>query len=213
MSNYSGNAINNIVSIKPNGDYDNTFLPPTNWINSGNTVYGNMYVQNDGRVIVAAPLYIAGTKNLIRFNTDGSIDSTFRQAPSNLNVYCIERYDDNRLVFGNSTQYNGYTVNGIMRVYNNDISNEVKLLTNSPAFLVYPNPVQSNLYINSADLIGMEISVKIYNVLGDLVMTKENLSMHSGDAVINVSSLSSGLFFLSINCGQKTITSKFQKFD
>jgi len=69
--------------------------------------------------------------------------------------------------------------------------------------LIYPNPVKEVLNIESTYPIN---EIKIYNVLGVLVMEQQNPKYQ-----INISNLPSGLFVVKLNTGQGTITKKIIK--
>ncbi len=71
-------------------------------------------------------------------------------------------------------------------------------------FQVYPNPVESTLNVAMFD--NRSVSYKIYNLMGQ--------SLKAGklnQQELNVSDLSSGLYILEVNDGQKAITKKFAK--
>jgi hypothetical protein len=76
---------------------------------------------------------------------------------------------------------------------------------NSNAIKVYPNPVFKELKVESGKLKVKNIAV--HDVLGKVVM-----SINTPQAtVLNVSGLSSGVYFLKIDCGNTSVTKKFIK--
>ncbi|MEZ5198703.1 MAG: T9SS type A sorting domain-containing protein [Bacteroidales bacterium] len=72
-------------------------------------------------------------------------------------------------------------------------------------FFVYPNPAQDILSLNRAA--SAEVSVNIYNLFGEIVMTYENLEVNE----IHIGLLRKGLYYLTVELGGKIITRKFIK--
>ena len=68
---------------------------------------------------------------------------------------------------------------------------------NTNAFSIYPNPVQNELYID-----GDYDLINIYNIFGELVLSKEKSEM------INTSLLSNGIYFVDIKSNEKNIIRK-----
>ena len=68
---------------------------------------------------------------------------------------------------------------------------------NTNAFSIYPNPVQNELYID-----GDYDLINIYNIFGELVLSKEKSEM------INTSLLSNGIYFVDIKLNEKNIIRK-----
>ena len=72
---------------------------------------------------------------------------------------------------------------------------------------IYPNPANAELNI---DLSGLQInnsSVAIYNLLGELVLQNDNLSVTSNN-IINISNLDSGMYVVTINADGKALSTK-----
>ncbi len=73
FSAYSGNTVNSIVRVNPNGSFDNTFS--TSLTNS--SVVG-FDLQPDGKIVIGGSLEIGVSINAIaRLNANGSIDNSF----------------------------------------------------------------------------------------------------------------------------------------
>ncbi len=68
--------------------------------------------------------------------------------------------------------------------------------------VIYPNPVEDVLYI----MTGSPSNVKIYNSVGQLVLSKENVN-----ETLNVSSLQSGVYMIRIETDGQVITKKLLK--
>lgn len=69
---------------------------------------------------------------------------------------------------------------------------------------IYPNPVKSEFYIESKDLILK--SIQIYDLMGRLVLEEKELFN-----LINISSLESGMLFVKINTDQGSLIKKIIK--
>jgi Secretion system C-terminal sorting domain/Electron transfer DM13 len=77
------------------------------------------------------------------------------------------------------------------------------------SFKVYPNPVIDELTIN-LDNFSNSLKVTIYNTLGSLVLSKNDITSNSNK--INVSQLNQGIYFLSIRDDENnTLTKRFIK--
>lgn len=112
----------------------------------------------------------------------------------------IVLYDSNNdIQFQSAGNYGGgqgasFVSDGILGI-NSDQLNKV---------IVYPNPATTVLNINNAE----NAMVEIYNVLGQVLYTKNNISIQQE---IEVSSLNSGTYFVKITNGNAVKTSKFVK--
>ena len=80
-------------------------------------------------------------------------------------------------------------------------------LSNEPNvfdFDMYPNPTKDVLRVNMLD--NRKVSFIVYNLMGQQLKTNTLTNSE-----INVSDLSSGIYILEVNDGQKSITKKFIK--
>lgn len=88
---------------------------------------------------------------------------------------------------------------GIKELYQTAFANEL---------LVYPNPTNDNLFLNTnADRLS-NLNVKIYNLYGQVV---ESTMLSSIDESIDVSNLTNGVYFIQLTLNEKTYTAKFIK--
>ena len=83
----------------------------------------------------------------------------------------------------------------VMSVAKNDIEN----------FTIYPNPIQNEFRINTSTLGNTKKSIQIYNTLGKQVYL--NKTVYNNEP-INVSALSTGIYFLKVNENNKSATRK-----
>jgi len=125
---YNGVSSRSIVRLNPNGSRDNTFNVGTGFIGtSGNkgAVDGSV-LQSDGK-IVAVGRFISynGTpcNNIIRLNSDGSVDTNFvigtgfnPVSSSGGPVVVKQDNNGNLLIAGKFTSYNGVPCNNIVRL-------------------------------------------------------------------------------------------------
>ncbi len=92
---------------------------------------------------------------------------------------------------------------------NIDINGDIVSVSNSnlvnTGFKIWPNPVRNKLYIEIDEFKKDETSVRIYNAMGQSVLSKE---MNSSNTTINVEHLTQGIYFMSINIGQEMLTKK-----
>lgn len=116
---FTSASTSRLVRINEDGSVDNGFSPPLPI--SAYSVY-EVALQSDGKVIVAGYFTsLAGSNynNLIRLNTDGSIDNTFNYGATDFNNGIIAMFvqDDDRIVVGGSfTTYNGIPCKQIIRL-------------------------------------------------------------------------------------------------
>ncbi|MEE9350563.1 MAG: T9SS type A sorting domain-containing protein [Flavobacteriaceae bacterium] len=75
-------------------------------------------------------------------------------------------------------------------------------------FSIFPNPVKNNLTVQF-DTLQQDLNISIYNVNGQEVYQKQNII--SGSLDINVSQLSSGVYFINVMSDDKVSTQKFVK--
>jgi hypothetical protein len=78
------------------------------------------------------------------------------------------------------------------------------------SYLIYPNPVQSELHVDIDNDIPGDGSIKITDVNGRIVQT-ENINLMPGKNIftINTSVISDGLYFISISSDQLKVLKKF----
>lgn len=117
FTSYNGTSINRIVRLNSDGTIDGTFSVGTGF-DANVTTLG---IQNDGK-IYASGLFTTyqGTAfaKLIRLNTDGSIDNTLVIGTGfdNYALSIVVQADNNILLGGNFTSYNGSSVSRIVRI-------------------------------------------------------------------------------------------------
>ena len=73
---------------------------------------------------------------------------------------------------------------------------------------IYPNPSSDNTYININLADDSNVSIEIYNAVGQLVKAIDNTNMQSGEnlMIINISNLKAGMYIVKANIGNSVIT-------
>ncbi|HBX52279.1 MAG TPA: hypothetical protein DEH02_14540 [Bacteroidales bacterium] len=81
------------------------------------------------------------------------------------------------------------------------------------AINIYPNPVQTKLTIQfKTDIMFDEVSISIMNTIGQLIYFENNLYINSNQSItIPTNNLSTGIYLIKIQTGNKMYISKFQK--
>jgi hypothetical protein len=83
--------------------------------------------------------------------------------------------------------------------------------TNSSAVnLVFPNPVKDNVTFAISLAYNQNVSVKIFDLAGRLVIAEERVKMNKGDNQIqlNTNTLAPGLYLYQVTMGQETVSGK-----
>lgn len=148
---YSGNTI---VRLNSNGSLDNTFSAANYATYDGRFIYG---LQSNGKIILKKFTSYNGNDNydLIRLNSDGSLDSTFHFDTTGIGLSiqhlspfsCIHiQSDDKILVGGTIISFNGSSKNSIMR-FNADGSLDSSFFSNTSLY-------QGTIYVIKTQLDG-----------------------------------------------------------
>ena len=117
FTSYNGTSANSIIRLNTDGSVDNTFV-------YGNGFGGGLYsitVQSDGKILAGGSFItynVTSAENIIRLNTDGSVDNTFVYGTGFDNqVFSIALQSDGKILAGGFfTTYNGTSANYIIRL-------------------------------------------------------------------------------------------------
>lgn len=201
---YNGYFRKGIARINYDGTIDTTFNP-------GSGINGQVEsnnIQDDGKIILGGQFesYNGSPVNsLVRLNVDGTIDTSFEIG---MGVYSlgyigsissISMQDDGKIIIGGGfLTYNGINRYSIARI------NGETILAN-PNFdnkniNIYPNPTQNIFHMD----IDKEYTGSIFDITGKLKM---NINTKN----IDISSLSTGIYFLKITSEGKSYTKKIIK--
>lgn len=75
----------------------------------------------------------------------------------------------------------------------------------------FPNPVKSELSIKLSELNQDVFQLQIVDMLGNVILRKENIAHTKGEYKINVQGLAKGVYFLNIQSGDQTTVKKIIK--
>ncbi len=109
--------------------------------------------------------------------------------------------------------YTCYVTNSVvtgLTLIRNNITLDVTLNdveTANVEFKVYPNPTSGKILFASESELGKKVTVMVYGVQGNLMFQQNNILNNT----IDVSELSTGIYILKLNAGNKTYTSRIVK--
>lgn len=123
FSTYNGTSRNGITRIKSDGEIDPSFDPGDGINIVGGDFVTSLVIQPDGKILVGGSFSSFNGQscgNIIRLNTNGTLDATFRAAAgtgANGAVRSVLLQDDGSIVIGGDfTSYNGTTRQRIARL-------------------------------------------------------------------------------------------------
>ncbi len=99
--------------------------------------------------------------------------------------------------------------NQVLNTYNqmgSEITSNVKEIANKSEFQIYPNPAKESIYIKWEDQTAEIVSYKILDVKGRVKLEGQ---FENQQSLINVQSLSEGLYFLQLRNGREVVSKKF----
>lgn len=130
----------------------------------------------------------------------GAVASFWQAFPTKTNVEIMNMIRESADKYNNPTNQYGYGVPDLEQAYNKTLSlGDIDIKD----FTVYPNPVTDNLIVSYIDTI---TEITIYTLLGQEIY-KDNFTSN----IINVSSLTSGVYIVQIESGKKIEKIKFIK--
>jgi hypothetical protein len=104
----------------------------------------------------------------------------------------------------------GTSAFGLVRIDENGSIGMPELFTPSPV-TIYPNPVRQNLNVRVRQK--EVVSYRITDLSGSIKIEKKNSGNEKNSFSIDVSFLAPGMYFLSVNTGEKNISKRFIKVD
>ena len=204
----------NLIRLNKDGSKDESFDLGIGFGHLPRSSYSlgvkSIVLQKDKKIIVGGEFqsYKESVQNrLILLNTDGSKDNSFDIGTGfNAPIETIALYSDGKILLGGwFLSYKDQLSSNLIRLKGTEVvlSNE-DFITENKSFSVWPNPVKNTLNINSLN--ESNYSVKIYDLLGRLIYTKENVNTS-----IDVSSFTSGLYLIKIKAENGEASQKFIK--
>ena len=180
----------------------------TDFGNNADYAY-DLAIQSDGKIVVCGGQEYF---DLARYNTDGSLDSSFGTNGKVISQWAyyanlaksLAIQNDGNIVVAGWFEEPAHDYFGVAR-YNGD-GNTVGIQSYFPdqesEILVYPNPSSGAVHIQSSG--NVIKSVEMFNVLGEKIFSKQfaskNLSFKPKACP--------GIYFLKMICGEKTFTQK-----
>lgn len=137
----------------------------------------------------------------------GAVASLWQSRPGTPNGQLMQIIRESAHLFDNPTDEMGYGIPNFETAYNalQVLSVEDNILANN--FAIYPNPMKNAMNVSFPKLV-QEASILVYNILGTKVI-EQNISATSNR--IDVSSLNSGVYLVSISSQGKTNSFKVIK--
>jgi PKD repeat protein len=91
-----------------------------------------------------------------------------------------------------------------------DVIAAVQSPVSSHLSLVYPNPVSDMLFVNGYPLPGTRSEIVIYNLIGAVAVEPQTISLKP-ETGIDVHGLATGIYWLELRSGERTLRAKFVK--
>jgi len=149
-------------------------------------------------------LWIMDELTHVNLKNDNNINLNWLQMINNTSLECVQVDDPAAVIAGIDPPYDIWTIENDPTITDDcELGITDNLFENSIS--IYPNPVSNSLKIHNTSSTKIE-SIKIYDVLGKLVLQEKEQFTH-----INVSHLNSGLLFVTIETAQGAITKKVVK--
>lgn len=199
FSTFNGVANARVARLNANGNLDTTFNPGANIDGAVQT----LALQADNKVIIAGGFTKYGTtlsNKIMRLNEDGTLDTTFNVGSgtnNSINKLVLDQ-NNNVLIGGVFTNYNGSGKNRIARILNVVTSLSTTEFKGKAETGVYPNPFTSEIHINTKEKV---TQVSVYDISGKLVYV-------SAQKDLNLSHLPNGTYILKAMAGNKILTVK-----
>lgn len=182
------------------------------WTLLGNNKYGNF-----GGTSAASP-HVAGAIGLLYTAPcrDFAIAAKEKPAETALKIrkYILEGVTPN-------PELDGKTVTGgSLNVYNaliallKDFNCSVSLENNNSqplSIVVLPNPIGNNVFIKVVNSLSTNFDIKIYDIIGEEIIHKSNISFYNNYLELDISGMSKGLFFVKLTDGKRSVTKRIVK--
>ena len=186
--------------LNSDGSLDNSFETAHSFSNIRNYAID---VQSDGKILVANQNFGAPSEAYVveRYNSDGSLDTTFPKKYVNSDVKDIILQSDGYITF---VGYFNYNATGIMRLVGDTPLSTTVIDNASLQFNIFPNPTNKMLNIeNLPDNSGIRVIDRYGRIILSQKSTPENFN------TLDVSTLLAGTYFLHIENNGHVITKKF----
>lgn len=179
--------------LNSDGSLDNSFETIHSFSNIRNYAID---VQSDGKILVANQNFGAPSEAYVveRYNSDGSLDTTFPKKYVNSDVKDLILQSDGNITF---VGYFNYNPTGIMRLVGDTPLSTTVIDNASLQFNIFPNPTNKMLNIeNLPDNSGIRVIDRYGRIILSQKSTPENFN------TLDVSTLLAGTYFLQIEIGR-----------
>lgn len=186
--------------LNSDGSLDNSFETIHSFSNIRNYAID---VQSDGKILVANQNFGAPSEAYVveRYNSDGSLDTTFPKKYVNSDVKDIILQSDGYITF---VGYFNYNPTGIMRLVGDTPLSTTVIDNASLQFNIFPNPTNKMLNIeNLPDNSGIRVIDRYGRIILSQKSTPEKFN------TLDVSTLLAGTYFLQIEHNGKVSNKKF----
>ncbi|TCN61193.1 T9SS C-terminal target domain-containing protein [Flavobacterium circumlabens] len=211
---YQGISQRNLVRLNNDGTRDNSFDVASGFNYSDSKTPSKVItasIQPDGKILLGGffSSYQGNNQNnFVCLNSDGTKDNSFAIGTGfNYSVNSIlQQVNGELLLGGNFTTYkedhrSAHLIGIKGNTYN--LSNE-EFIKENKQFSLWPNPANNILNINSLN--ENNYAVKVYDLRGKLIYSKENVNNS-----IDVSSFTSGMYLIKIETQNGETSQKFIK--
>jgi uncharacterized delta-60 repeat protein len=112
---YNENIANGIARLNSDGSFDTTF-------NSGtgvNFMVHDALIEDDGKIIIVGEFSTYNgvpVNNIVRLNTDGTLDTSFNTKSGGQGIYCISKQNNKYIISGSFSDTNNAITNHIARL-------------------------------------------------------------------------------------------------
>lgn len=208
-----------LMRFNSDGSFDNTFNDSGIVVTSTGATVEILYkvlLQADQKILVTG--YRAGGASadfvLMRYNTDGSIDSTFDAdgivltdfGTTSDRAYTAIIQTDGKIIAAGYT-YNGFEYDfAVIRFNQNMVSVETTEELNTST--LFPNPANNTIYLKLKNTV-RQGTMRIISISGQTILTQQNLSGNS--FTFDISNFATGLYLVEINNGDFFERIKFVK--
>lgn len=204
---YSGGVKKTIVRLHEDGTLDNSFNLEGTGLNG---IPKTIAIQNDGKILVGGEFTeYNGTSrnNLLRLNSDGSLDTSFDPGLgfNNFVQKIIVQDNSTFLVGGKFSLFDTGTFTGqVSRLVEDGNISQLNEIKNSSNLKIHPNPTSSQFCIQTPNEEPIN-AIRITNSLGQAVMQLNNLNQSTVNIDLNEKP---GVYFVEVTFNGEKNTSR-----
>ncbi len=209
---------NGIVRLLPNGSPDPDFdigAGPTLGSTDGATYLYGMELLANGQIMIAGPFArfnLVDCGGVARLNADGSLDPTFDAFPGfdggwpvqikrnttdhKLYLTCIATHYRGEDLFNQVTQFSGH-MRDVIRIEGSEVLT-AEAAKEAAALVLYPNPASDYVLIDLPAGLSANAALRIHDISGKLIYSENAINPNEASLRINMSTLSNGLYMVSL---------------